>query len=385
MLALFAALVAPYFIDWTSLPQPSSSARRARSSGAASRSRERPARVCCRFPSVTFEDVSVGGGLERPARHDRRGILDGCRARTVHARRVPDLRHAAGAAEDDGLGRRRRQGRLGDAAVVAIRCRTDFPREADGHRGAGDGPACRERARPPASPRSTRRSRRSRSKARGESTVRCGSTACALRSELSTGKVDENGAMRLRVKTDPVIYPVSIETDGDVGFHRRSRRICRHHPHRGARRRRRRSRQRRRRLRPRKPRPELPAWRVRGKFTLDHERFALDEFRFETGPQNDPYTADGKAYVELDADPRFSVTATGAQVRFDETVVTEKNAGGADAAGSRRGSAGSAARPAASRSIPGLDRRRPAGGRGRRHDHSRRQDAGRAGGGRLAT
>ena len=35
---------------------------------------------------------------------------------------------------------------------------------------------------------------------------------------VSTGKVDENGAMRLRVKTDPVIYPVSIETDGDVAF-----------------------------------------------------------------------------------------------------------------------------------------------------------------------
>ena len=43
---------------------------------------------------------------------------------------------------------------------------------------------------------------------------------------LSTGKVDENGAMRLRIKADPAIYPVAIETDGDVQLERRRRRYA---------------------------------------------------------------------------------------------------------------------------------------------------------------
>ena len=33
---------------------------------------------------------------------------------------------------------------------------------------------------------------------------------------LSTGKVDDKGALRLRIKADPAIYPVAIESDGDV-------------------------------------------------------------------------------------------------------------------------------------------------------------------------
>ena len=53
---------------------------------------------------------------------------------------------------------------------------------------------------------------------------------------LSTGKVDEKGALRLRIKADPAIYPVAIESDGDV-THRQGRgEICRHGAYRGARR-----------------------------------------------------------------------------------------------------------------------------------------------------
>ena len=77
------------------------------------------------------------------------------------------------------------------------------------------------------------------------------------------------------------------------------------------------------------------------------------------------------------------MTATGAQVRFDEAVVADKDRGRADAAGPDRGAPGGAARPAEAVD-PRLDRRRPAGGGGRRHDDPRRQDAGRAGGRRLA-
>src|SRR5262249_16091846 len=35
---------------------------------------------------------------------------------------------------------------------------------------------------------------------------------------VSTGKVDEKGLLRLRIKADPVIYPIAIESDGDVSL-----------------------------------------------------------------------------------------------------------------------------------------------------------------------
>ena len=269
-----------------------------------------------------------------------------------------------------------RQGRLGDAAVVAVRSRADFPREADGHRGPGDGPACRERARSPHHRDQHADLGEVARRARGASTVRCGSTACARRSELSTGKVDEKGAMRLRIKADPVIYPVSIETDGDVVFtdgaagYAGTIRIEARGDTAGDRG------QRRRRPRPRKPRPELPAWRMRGSFALDHTRLTLDEFRLETGAADDPYTADGKAYVELGADPRFSVTATGAQVRFDEAVVAGKDAPGLLTLRDRVNAYPEPRRSTCQSRRSRLDRCRPAGCGGRRHHHPRRQDAG---------
>ena len=107
------------------------------------------------------------------------------------------------------------------------------------------------------------------------------------------------------------------------------------------------------------------------------------QFRFETGPADDPYTADGSAYVALDANPRFSVTAAGAQVRFDEAMIADKDPAGADVSRPDCGDPGSAARLAEAVD-PGLDRCRLAGSGGRRHDDPRRQDAGRAGARRVA-
>ena len=46
-----------------------------------------------------------------------------------------------------------------------------------------------------------------------------------------------------------------------------------------------------------------PGFRLNGKFSLDHQRLGVDEFRFETGPLDNPYTADGKAAVDLGAEP----------------------------------------------------------------------------------
>ena len=104
---------------------------------------------------------------------------------------------------------------------------------------------------------------------------------------LSTGKVDEKGALRLRIKADPAIYPVAIESDGDVTIEQARRRnmrapcISRRATTRGDRGRRRRQRQRR-------PRPSRRPGACSGSFALDHARLAFDEFRFETGPPTIP-------------------------------------------------------------------------------------------------
>ena len=78
-----------------------------------------------------------------------------------------------------------------------------------------------------------------------------------------------------------------------------------------------------------------PGFRLNGKFSLDHQKLGVDEFRFETGPLDNPYTADGKASVDLGLKPNFAIEANGAQVRFDEAV---------GAAGRRRPDTGSAHR-----------------------------------------
>jgi hypothetical protein len=61
---------------------------------------------------------------------------------------------------------------------------------------------------------------------------------------------------------------------------------------------------------------DTPPNRLTGTFVLGKDRLDFDSFRFETGPIADPYVADGAAYVELGKEPKFNVTANGAQVRL---------------------------------------------------------------------
>ena len=150
---------------------------------------------------------------------------------------------------------------------------------------------------------------------------------------VSTGKADETGSMRLRIKADPAEYPVAIEADGDVRLEKGALRYAGNFRL-GA------GSTNQAELRgsdgetfkvtdgaPAKegPRPN----RMAGTFSFDHRRLGIDEFRFETGPLDNPYTADGKAFVELGAEPRFSIEANGAQMRFDEAVGTGEQAAGA--------------------------------------------------------
>lgn len=148
-----------------------------------------------------------------------------------------------------------------------------------------------------------------------------------MRTEVSasTGKVEADGQMRLRVKADPDSYPLAFETDGNAGIVKgaavysgqfkianadKDRADGNSVEKRGA---------------DGEPvkasagKPD-PGFRLNGKFALDHQKLSVDEFRFETGPLDDPYTADGKASVDLGFKPHFSIEASGAQVQFDEAV-----------------------------------------------------------------
>ena len=143
-----------------------------------------------------------------------------------------------------------------------------------------------------------------------------------LRTDVSasTGKVEPDGQMRLRLKADPDAYPLIIEADGNAGIVKGAAVYSGQFKISGA----------------DKNSAELrgtdgepvkistgkpdPGFRLNGKFALDHQKLNVDEFRFETGPLDNPYTADGKASVDLGLKPHFAVEASGAQVQFDEAV-----------------------------------------------------------------
>lgn len=142
----------------------------------------------------------------------------------------------------------------------------------------------------------------------------------------STGSVDPTGQMRLRVRATPERYGFVLESDGNASMDKGRAlysggfSVVEAQPE----------------VVPakdgEKPRPPAkpvePGFRLKGKFALDHAKLGVEEFRFESGPLDDPYTADGTAEVDLGTAPHFMISANGAQVRFDEAVGGEK-AGGA--------------------------------------------------------
>ncbi|MEQ1939995.1 AsmA-like C-terminal region-containing protein [Mesorhizobium sp. CN5-321] len=142
----------------------------------------------------------------------------------------------------------------------------------------------------------------------------------ATKVSASTGRADGSGSVGLRLHIDPQAYPLAIETEGKAGLENGALaysgkvRITGEDRNKVE-------------LRGTSPGETVkasgagaPSFRLSGDFRLNHRTFAIDRFRFETGPLDDPYTADGKASVDLGARPRFAIEATGAQVEFDEAV-----------------------------------------------------------------
>ncbi|MEO3385537.1 AsmA-like C-terminal region-containing protein [Mesorhizobium sp. CAU 1741] len=148
----------------------------------------------------------------------------------------------------------------------------------------------------------------------------------------STGAVDD-GRMRVRVDARPELYPFVLETDGDARIEDGRMRYAGQF-----------------RLDALTTSDRLrvsgggtiavgeteseeegpPAYRIGGMFALDHEALDIEEFRFETGPLDDPYTADGSARFGLGQAPDFFVRADGAQIRIADAVADASGAASFD-------------------------------------------------------
>ena len=135
----------------------------------------------------------------------------------------------------------------------------------------------------------------------------------------TTGAVDENGQMRLRVKTAPSAYPLALDADGQIALakdgltYSGTFRLAESLPE-GA------NGKSDRVQAADAKQPAVPPFRVNGAFALTNRKLDIGEFRFETGPTEEPYTADGAASLDFGSEPRFAVKANGSQVRFDEAA-----------------------------------------------------------------
>ena len=135
----------------------------------------------------------------------------------------------------------------------------------------------------------------------------------------STGSADADGRMRLRIAAVPERYPISLETDGSVriadsGLHYTGEFKLNAAARQAA---------------DQRDTGEAPppAYRVTGDFDFDHEALDVETFRFATGSLEDPYTAEGSARFALGAEPRFDIIADGAQIRFEDAAGAESAAG----------------------------------------------------------
>ena len=327
MLVLFAALVAPPFVDWTSYKadfEREASAilgRKVTVHGTAT------ARLLP-FPSVTFSDVSVDGGSGgRPAMTVETFSMDAELAPFLRGEvlifdmRLVRPKAMIAVAADGTVDWAVRPSSPFDPSQVSIEKLTIEGGEIVLAHAAGGRDHVLSEINAAVSAKSLAGPWRLDGSARLD--------GLATRLALSTGKAGADGRIGLRLKLDPQAYPLAIETDGTAslekgaaGYEGRLRIAAED----------------RNSATLRGSGGEAvkmggggkaePAYRLDGTFRLDHRRLAIDEFRFETGPADNPYTADGKAAVDLGTEPRFSIEASGAQVQFDEAVAGDQSGGG---------------------------------------------------------
>ena len=315
MLLLLGALVAPYFVDWTNYRTDFESAaskvlgRQVKVAGKAS------ARLLP-FPSLTFENVRVGDDIENPAMTIQKFSMDAELAPFLKGEvLVFDMHivkpHAMVTVGKDGAV----DWTLRPAAPSSIETVTlesvnivdgiiDVDDRASGRRHVFDAINAKVSAKALSGPW------------RFDGVLQADGEPLALSG--STGSVDADRKMTLRLAVSPVNRSVVMETEGRIGLAKGAPLYLGDFV-----------------LRPAlltdpgavglrdgegalKGAPEkAPAFRVKGKFEARHDGLTFPSYRLETGTKDKPYFAEGSGKVSFGASPRFDFLADGAQVTFD--------------------------------------------------------------------
>ncbi|MCR9135544.1 MAG: AsmA family protein [Alphaproteobacteria bacterium] len=136
-----------------------------------------------------------------------------------------------------------------------------------------------------------------------------------LRSAFSliAGTPTADGGMRLRAKLLPVSQPIEIELEGDARIEALKPRYSGNFTvqaldtskiqSEGA-------------VKGKRGRRPLYA-KARGVFQLDNERLRIEDYRLETGTPKDPYVISGEATFDTGRNPEFLLIADGQQLNFD--------------------------------------------------------------------
>ncbi|TPI27360.1 AsmA family protein [Mesorhizobium sp. B3-2-1] len=330
VLVLLAALVVPYFVDWTGYRAEFEREASAILGRKVTVQGDATARLLP-FPSVTFSNVAVAGGPNgQPAMTVETFSMDAELApflrgevlifdmRLVRPKATIDI--AANGTVDWAM----RPSSPFDPSQISIEKLTVTEGQVELRHAAGG------RSHIFSEINSTISAKSLAGPWRMDGTLRLDGLRTTV--AASTGKAEPSGQMRLRVKADPDAYPLVIETDGNAGIVNGAAVYSGQFKISGA-----------DKGSADKNSAELrgtdgetvkisggkpdPGFRLNGKFSLDHHKLGVDEFRFETGPLDNPYTADGKASIDLGQKPSFAIEANGAQVQFDEAVGAPAGAG----------------------------------------------------------
>lgn len=302
MLALFSALIAPYFIDWTSY-RTAFEAEASRIVGQQVKVRGEADARLLPFPSVTFSDVVVGDDGE-PAMTISRFSMDAELAPFLSGEvRIIDMRVenpdlAVRILEDGSLdwALKRKPTTPGDTVVLENvtvnnanitivdeqNGRTHQIRDINARVKAGSlsGPWVIE--------------------AEGAISGQRGGVS------ISTGLARDDGSIRMRMRVAPDQWPVFLETEGEA-------RIADSKPlydglfnfsafpdDNGA-----------------GTSPVRPLIVAKGDFAATNERLSIEEWRAEIGLSDDPYIVTGQATIDTGPNPDFLLIADGQQINMD--------------------------------------------------------------------
>ncbi len=132
---------------------------------------------------------------------------------------------------------------------------------------------------------------------------------------ISSNQPDDNGVLRMRTRLQPDKHPVSVDLDGElklvdsrpnyqgtISAAIESARTAKA-----------------------ADKSSLPP-RLKGKFELTNESIHIPEYRLEIGSQQDPYVITGEATLDTGGNPQFLLTADGQQI--DVNRIGNQGAGG---------------------------------------------------------